>query len=130
MRGMALETERITLDGEVVLKGVRSVLNDASRGHYFVAELDGGIVGQLMLTREWSDWRNGDIWWIQSVYVDPSFRGRGVFSQMYRHVRQAAREHDVRGLRLYVEKHNESAKRVYERLGMTTTYYDVMEEML
>ena len=127
---MALETEHLTLDDATVSEGVRAVLADGNKGKYFVAEICGRVIGQLLLTHEWSDWRNGDIWWIQSVYVDPEFRGRGIFGKMYRHVERAAREQGVRGLRLYVEKHNEAAKKVYERLGMTLTYYDVMEQML
>src|SRR6185437_14956007 len=114
---MALETEHMTLDDAVVRKGVHAVFNDAAKGRYIVAEIGGRAIGQLLLTYEWSDWRNGNIWWIQSVYVDPEFRGRGVFKAMYLHVQNAARECGVRGLRLYVEKQNNLAKQTYERLG-------------
>src|SRR5262249_39121522 len=99
-------------------------------GLYFLAEIDGHVVGQLMLTHEWSDWRNGDIWWIQSVYVAAEQRGKGVFTAIYRYVEKLAREQNVTGIRLYVERDNEGAQRTYKRLGMSTKHYDVMEVML
>jgi len=126
---MAAETEHLTLDRPTLLAGVRAALADANKARYFVADAGGRVVGQLMLTREWSDWRNGDIWWIQSVYVRPDFRGRGVFKALYRHVQQLARGEGAVGLRLYVEKENAAAQKTYESLGMTPTHYLVMEEM-
>jgi len=126
---MALETEDLRLDPDVVLAGVRQALADPQKARYFVAEIDGRIVGQLMLTREWSDWRNGDIWWIQSVYVEADARGRGVFAAMYRHVEALARSEGAVGLRLYVERANAGAQKTYHRLGMTMTHYNVMEQI-
>ena len=126
---MAAETEHLTLDRPTLLAGVRAALADAGKARYFVADAGGRVVGQLMLTREWSDWRNGDIWWIQSVYVAQDFRGRGVFKALYRHVEQFARAEGAVGLRLYVEKENGAAQKTYESLGMSLTHYLVMEEM-
>jgi ribosomal protein S18 acetylase RimI-like enzyme len=125
---IALETEDEKLDPETVASGVRKVLDDRSLGRYWVAEADGEIVGQIMTTFEWSDWRNGMLWWIQSVYIRPDYRRRGVFSRLYRHVERLAREADeVVGLRLYVEKENERAQLTYRNLGMTMTGYRIMQ---
>src|SRR4051812_6667115 len=88
---MALETERLTLDRAVLSRGVRAVIADPGKARYFVGEIDGRVAGMLMLTLEWSDWRDGEIWWIQSVYVHPDFRRAGVFKTIYRHVEQLAR---------------------------------------
>lgn len=128
---MALETEHKTLDPDVVTSGVRRALADPGKGRYFLAEVDGRVVGQLMFTLEWSDWRDGWLWWIQSVYVDADWRGRGVFSRLYRYLADsAARTEDVRGLRLYVESDNARAQQVYRALGMHPAGYQVMEMML
>ena len=128
---MALETESLRLSPKTVAKGVRAILRDPSKGMYFLAESqDGGreILGQLMVTMEWSDWRNGNFWWIQSVYVREEQRGKGVFRALYKHVRQLARKRDdVCGLRLYVEKNNRAAMRTYKRLGMKETYYRIYD---
>ena len=130
---MARETEGLSLDPAVLSRGVRAALADPSKALYFVAELPdapGEVVGQLMLTREWSDWRNGDVWWVQSVYVREDRRRRGVFRALYDHARQQARAApNVVGLRLYVERHNAAAQQVYQRLGMRDAGYLVMEEM-
>ena len=126
---MALETEGLALDPATVGRGVRAALADPAKAIYFVAESDGRVVGQLMITHEWSDWRDGDIWWIQSVYVHPDFRRRGVFRAVHDHTRAAAREAGAVGLRLYVERHNSAAQHTYERLGMRDSGYLVMEEM-
>lgn len=126
---MARETEGLELSHDVVSKGVRGGLADASRALYFVAEAGGRVVGQLMITKEWSDWRNGDIWWVQSVYVHPDFRRRGVFRALYAHAREQARQAGAVGVRLYVDDHNAAAQQVYERLGMRTSNYRVMEEI-
>jgi len=127
---MAQETESKSLDPETVLAGVRGVFADPRRGRYLVARRGDQVVGQLMVTLEWSDWRNGEIWWIQSVYVAPEHRGRGVFRALYQGLQQEAEtKEDVVGLRLYVEYENEVAKRVYESLGMTSGGYLVMESM-
>jgi GNAT superfamily N-acetyltransferase len=127
-RNLAWETEKLKLNDRVVDRGVRSLLNDASKGIYFVAEQDGKVIGQLMITYEWSDWRDGNIWWIQSVYVASDFRQQGVFRKLFQHVKKLGRSRrDVCGLRLYVEKNNRRAHRAYERLGMKHTPYEIYE---
>jgi GNAT superfamily N-acetyltransferase len=126
---MAIETEHLALDPNVILPGVAAIFDDPSRGQYFVAEINGQIAGCLMITHEWSDWRNGDIWWIQSVYVHPDFRRRGAFSALYRHVEQAARTAGAIGLRLYMEENNSTAQATYERLGMKLGHYRVLQHM-
>ena len=125
---MALETEEKTLDPETVAKGVEAVLTHADRGFYTVAEIDGKVVGCLMITFEWSDWRNGNIWWIQSVYVDARHRKTGVFRAMYEHLyKQAASTEDIAGIRLYVDKTNTAAQAVYRKMGMNLARYDIYE---
>ena len=128
---MAEETEGKTLDPGLIGPGVEALLEDDARGRYWVAEAGGEIIGQLMVTYEWSDWRNGNIWWIQSVYVPAGWRRRGVFTALYRHVEStAAAEPGVIGLRLYVEENNTRAQQTYEALGMIKPSYLVMESML
>lgn len=125
---MALETEGMTLDAAVVGPGVAAVLADDSLGFYLVAEIDGQPAGQLMVTFEWSDWRNGLWWWIQSVYVRPEFRRRGVYTALHRHVEEEARlAGGVCGLRLYVEQENTRAQQVYRSLDMYPTRYHMYE---
>jgi len=125
---MALEAEHKRLEPGTVQAGVRAVLDDPARGRYFVAEHDGRLVGQLMITYEWSDWRNGTFWWIQSVYVLPDARRRGVFQALYGHLDRLARANQtVCGIRLYVERENDRAHAVYRRCGMSDAGYDVME---
>ncbi|MDH5502223.1 MAG: GNAT family N-acetyltransferase [Gammaproteobacteria bacterium] len=124
---MAEETEGRRLNPDIIGNGVRRLLEDASRGRYWVAEADGEIVGQIMVTYEWSDWRNGALWWIQSVYVHPDYRRSGVFTALYRHVESIAQQSDARGLRLYVEQNNERAQKTYAALGMVNPNYQVME---
>lgn len=124
---MAWETEKVRLDPDTVHKGVLAIVTDPAKGHYFVAEIDGSCAGCLMITHEWSDWRNGDIWWIQSVYVDPAHRRKGVFKALYRHIETRARAAGVVKIRLYVERDNSAGKRTYDQLGMQMTHYDVME---
>ncbi|WP_405234708.1 GNAT family N-acetyltransferase [Lentisalinibacter salinarum] len=129
-RLLAAESEDITLSPNTVAAGVAALLADPSLGRYWLAELDGEVVGQIMTTREWSDWRNGMLWWIQSVYVRPEARGRGVFSALYRHVERLARETPgIGGLRLYVDDRNDRARRVYEAMGMEDGGYRVMEDI-
>lgn len=129
-RAMALETERKELLPEVIGAGVRALLANPAAGFYVVAEADGEVIGALMLTKEWSDWRNGSFWWIQSVYVRPEYRRRGVYKRLYRHVQQlAADDPAVCGFRLYVERENAAAQLVYRALGMTETHYRVYEEL-
>jgi len=127
---MAMETEHLKLDPPTVLAGVRAVLSDPSRGRYFVADINGTLAGQLLITHEWSDWRNADIWWIESVYVHPDHRRSGVFRTLYDQVRSAAHQAGACGLRLYVERENLRAQNTYKSLGMDLTHYLVMEEML
>ena len=125
---LATETEDKTLDWAVICEGVKKVLGDVHKGRYFVAEASGRIIGTTMITYEWSDWRDGWIWWIQSVYVHPDFRGRGVFSALYHHVERLARTSgDVRAIRLYVLTSNDKARRTYMKLGMAETGYTVLE---
>ena len=126
---MARETESIDLDPATVSRGVRAALADPQKAIYFVAEVDGRVVAQLMITHEWSDWRDGDIWWVQSVYVHPDYRKAGAFKALYRHTEQAAKDAGAVGIRLYVDAHNEVAQAAYARLGMHLGNYRVMEEM-
>lgn len=125
---MALETENKVLDPETITAGVTRFVTDASLGFYLVAEHDGVVAGCLGITFEWSDWRNGLFWWIQSVYVEPASRRTGVFRHLYDHVNDLAqRESDVCGLRLYVERDNTRAQQTYRNLGMTETDYLLFE---
>lgn len=126
---MAEETEGVALEWERVEAGVRAVFERPERGWYVVAEdTQGHVVGQLMVTFEWSDWRNGVFWWIQSVYVAPEARRCGVYKALYGEVlRRAEADGGVCGIRLYVEKHNERAQGVYSRSGMQHTEYDMYE---
>ncbi len=125
---LALETEHRTLDLEVLRLGVAALITDAGKGRYFVAEADGQVVGQVMVTYEWSDWRNGNFWWLQSVYVCASHRGRGVFKSLFTQVIEQARTAgNVCGVRLYVEKENHRAQKVYANLGLQGTPYHILE---
>lgn len=127
-QAMALETEGKTLDPETLGRGVRAVFEDRARGFYVVAEESGRIVGGLMITYEWSDWRNAWFWWIQSVYIVPEARGTGVYRRLYEFVRERAEQAgDVCGFRLYVESENRNARAVYEKLGMEESHYLMYE---
>ena len=127
---MAMETEQLELHEPTVIKGVAAVFADQSKGIYYVADLHGQAVGSLLTTFEWSDWRNGTVLWIQSVYVRPEFRKRSVFSRLYKHIQEmVASNHDLRGIRLYADKTNTSAHSVYEHLGMTAEHYQMYEWM-
>lgn len=125
---MARETEDVALEHDVITRGVHAVFDDPSRGRYFVADADGRVVASLLVTYEWSDWRNGVIWWIQSVYVRPEFRKQGIYRDLYAHVKEAAGT-SVKGIRLYVDRRNTSAQDVYRRLGMDGDHYLVFEWM-
>lgn len=128
---MARETEEKELDLATLKTGVEAALADPARGRYFVAEIDGRVAGCLLLTREWSDWRNGWYWWIQSVYTHPDFRGRGVYGALHGRVRDEARAAgDVTAIRLYVERDNGRAQRTYRKLGMADSGYVVFEERI
>jgi GNAT superfamily N-acetyltransferase len=127
---MAWETEQLQLDEPTVVKGVAAVFADSSKGIYYVAETNGQVVGSLLTTFEWSDWRNGTVLWIQSVYVRPEFRKRSIFSRLYKHIQEkVALNSDLRGIRLYADKTNTSAHGVYEHLGMTSEHYQMYEWM-
>jgi len=127
---MAWETEGKTLDGVVLRAGVEGLLARPDYGFYLVSEVDEQVAGCLMITFEWSDWRNGVFWWVQSVYVEAAHRGRGVYRSLYEYVKQMAAETGgVCGFRLYVEQDNEKAQATYRRLGMDATHYRMFEEM-
>lgn len=128
--GIALETENLRLRPKTVRAGVAKLLENPGFGFYLVAELDGQTVGSLMVTTEWSDWRCGQFWWIQSVYVLPEFRKRGIYRRMHEKVKELARENDnVCGFRLYVEKENFAAQAAYLKTGMCQTGYRMFEEL-
>jgi GNAT superfamily N-acetyltransferase len=130
---MAKETEDKKLEKNIVQEGVKSVLNNKIKGFYLVAEDKATklIVGQLMVTYEWSDWRNKNYWWIQSVYIDQKYRNQKVFSQLFKKIsRLALSKKSVCGLRLYTSKNNYSAKQVYECLGLKKTKYEIYEKPL
>jgi len=127
---MAIETEDLTLDRATVTHGAKAVFSDPSKGKYYVAEQNGLVIGCLMTTFEWSDWRNGNVLWIQSVYIDKKFRGAGVFRKLYTHVQAlVSSSPDVKGIRLYVDKQNKAAQEVYQRIGMNGDHYLVYEWM-
>lgn len=127
---MARETEDLELDREICARGVHAVFDDPSHGRYFVCERDGRVICSTMVTYEWSDWRNGRVWWIQSVYVVPEMRRQGIYGGLYRYIQQlAGQDESVRGIRLYVDKRNATAQQVYRRLGMDGEHYLVYEWM-
>jgi len=125
---LAVETENIALEHSRLLTGVEQLLRDPAKGFYILAEADNAVVGQTMITYEWSDWRNGVFWWIQSVYVEKASRGTGIFKALFEYIRVlAAASGNVCGLRLYVDVHNARAKQTYERLGMNASHYELYE---
>ncbi len=125
---LAEETEARSLDSKLIGRGVAAFLADPSKGRYWLAVVDDRIIGQIAVTYVWSDWRNGMIWWIGSVYVHASFRRQGVYSSLYRHVESQARpDSEVIGMRLYVETDNERAQKTYADLGMKMTNYRIMK---
>lgn len=127
---MAFETENMKLDPPTVDAGVSAVFDDPSKGKYWLAEVDGQVVGCLLTVPEWSDWRNGTVLWIHSVYVHPDFRKHGVYRKLYSHLKKMVEESsDLRGLRLYVDKTNTKAQAVYEALGMSEEHYHLYEWM-
>jgi len=127
---MAIETENLQLDTETVGKGVKAVFEKPELGQYFVAEKDGQIIASMLTTFEWSDWRNAQVWWLQSVYVIPEFRRQGIFKRMYDFVKILAEsDANVGGIRLYVDKTNVRAQEVYKAVGMNGEHYQVFEWM-
>jgi GNAT superfamily N-acetyltransferase len=126
---MAWETEHVSLDPDTVRKGVNAVFKDHSRGQYYISDDNGTVIASLLITYEWSDWRNCNVWWFQSVYVLPDYRRKGIFRKMFNQIKQLAEEHDVAGLRLYVETRNSHAQKTYEALGMSSEHYSFYEWM-
>ena len=122
------ETENRELDRDTVLGGVANFLAEPKRGVYFVAEIDGDVIGQTAITYEWSDWRNGEMWWIQSVYVHRDHRGSGVFRELYQHVESLGKQDKhCCAIRLYMERDNSTARQAYLKLGFEETGYEVFE---
>lgn len=128
-QAMAWETEHLTLNPGTLRAGVLSVFNDGGKGEYWVADEDSIVIASLLITYEWSDWRNSNVWWFQSVYVLPAWRRKGIFRAMYRRIRSEAEKHGVAGLRLYVESTNYTAQQTYETMGMQSLHYKMYEWM-
>jgi ribosomal protein S18 acetylase RimI-like enzyme len=129
-RRLALESENLALDPQVLTAGVGKVLADPQRGRYFVADEAGEVIGQIMITYEWSDWRDGWIWWIQSVYVRADRRKAGVFRSIFELIEETARtEGGVVALRLYVEKDNHAAQTTYRRLGFEEMHFHLLQKL-
>ncbi|HEY9486974.1 MAG TPA: GNAT family N-acetyltransferase [Chryseosolibacter sp.] len=127
---MARETEDISLDKLVVAQGINALFDDPAKGVYYVAEVAGTVAGCFLITFEWSDWRNGMIWWLQSLYVDINYRQQGIFKRMYDYIIQTIEgDSSISGLRLYVDKSNERAQHVYRSTGMNGDHYTVFEWM-
>ena len=128
---MAFETENYHLDIDTVIKGVQAVFNDASKGKYYIVEEDEKVIASLLTTFEWSDWRNSRVIWIQSVYVLPKYRKSGVFKLMYSEVKKLViNNSNYSGIRLYVDKTNIKAHKVYNKIGMEGEHYSLFEDML
>jgi GNAT superfamily N-acetyltransferase len=126
---MAWETEKLILVPETVEKGVNTVFSNNSLGQYWIAEVADTLIASLLITYEWSDWRNTNVWWFQSVYVVPDFRRKGIFRSMYNHIKEEADKNGIAGLRLYVETNNTRAQKTYEALGMQNEHYKMYEWM-
>lgn len=127
---MAKETESLDLDIDTLRLGIESIFKNPEKGCYFFAVKDDNIAGSLMITYEWSDWRNREIWWIQSVFVDKKFRQKGVYTALYNHILQLIeKDPNVGGVRLYVDNRNSRAQKVYTNLGMDGGHYSVFEQM-
>ncbi|MQF65416.1 GNAT family N-acetyltransferase [SAR202 cluster bacterium AC-409-J13_OGT_754m] len=127
-QAMAQETEGKTLDANLLRQGINAVFKCPSKGFYIVAEIQGKVVGSLLITYEWSDWRNSNIWWIQSVFVSSTWRRRGVYKALYSHIyQQASTDDKIGGIRLYVDRDNHIAQQTYSNLGMTKSHYEMYE---
>ncbi len=127
---MAKETENMVLDNDTVMQGVKAVIEDPMKGKYLIAMEQGNVLGCCMITYEWSDWRNATIWWLQSLYITPEHRGKGVFTAMFNHIKeQIIASEKVCGLRLYVDHTNKKAQMIYHHLGMTNEHYSTFEWM-
>jgi ribosomal protein S18 acetylase RimI-like enzyme len=129
-QAMAMETEGMELKTDLITSGVMAVFNDPAKGQYYVADDSGRVVASLMITYEWSDWRNASIWWFQSVYVIPEYRRKGIFRMMYDHIRKEGMSCGIAGLRLYVESENVRARKTYEAMGMNGNHYRTFEWMV
>ena len=128
-RRMAKETENMILDENVILNGVKNLMQQPDLGFYIVAKIENQVCGCLMITKEWSDWRNGLIWWIQSVYIHADYRRQGIFRKMYQYISDYAKEQGIIGLRLYVEHSNSVAQKTYSELGMKKCDYHIFEQI-
>ena len=127
-QALARETEALELNENILRDGIKQALK-RNECHYFVAIIDGKVVGQTMITYEWSDWRNGIIWWVQSVYVHPNYRRRGVFRNLFLHIESLARNHpQVKAIRLYVMNNNKTGQHTYKSLGMNNSGYIIFEK--
>lgn len=124
---LALETENIKLDEDTLRAGVSSVIKDKTKGSYYLYVIDDVVVAQLLITYEWSDWRNKNFWWIQSVYVNMNYRNQKVFHKLFNYVECLAKDMDVCGIRLYVDQNNNIAKQAYTNLGMKKSHYNLYE---
>ena len=125
---MALETEGMVLDESILREGIIQVFSSVEKGFYLVAEVDEHLVGSLLITYEWSDWRNATFWWIQSVFVDPDWRRKGIYRSIHKHLLSMVDSRDdICGIRLYVERSNVIAQETYKELGMTYSHYDLYE---
>ena len=128
-QALARETEGRELERKTLKSGVAALMAEPARGQYFVAQKSGEIVGQVLVTYEWSDWRNGNIWWVQSVYVSRHHRREGIYRLLHEYVRSMARDEKAVGLRLYVDRDNEAARSTYNALGLQASDYLMFEEM-
>ena len=127
---MALESEGTTLSIDTVIPGVEAAINDSNKATYVIAYLSGNPIASLMITKEWSDWTNKWYWWIQSVYVIPQYRGKGVYKAMYNKIKDMALQNGVTQIRLYVDKTNVNAQKVYQKLGMSECHYLMYAETI
>lgn len=127
---MALESEGTTLSIDTVIPGVEAAINDSNKATYVIAYLNVNPIASLMITKEWSDWTNNWYWWIQSVYVIPQYRGKGVYKAMYNKIKDMALQNGVTQIRLYVDKTNVNAQKVYQKLGMSECHYLMYEETI
>jgi ribosomal protein S18 acetylase RimI-like enzyme len=129
-QAMAWETEKLKLDSTILARGVRAVFQNPELGQYHVCTDQEVVIGSLLLTKEWSDWRNGTVWWLHSLYFKPEYRGLGLFSKMYQYVQGLAKaDTNIRGIRLYVDRTNEKAQGVYTKIGMDGDHYRLFEWM-
>lgn len=125
---LAYETEDKKLDKDILTNGVKAILLDETKGVYYVCEVDGKVVGQIMYTYEWSDWRNGTFIWVQSVYVHKDYRGKGIFKALYNKVKEICdNNEEYVGIRLYVERENYNAQKTYQKIGMSECNYYMYE---